>query len=141
EWNDKFLPNYLIEARPNRKIPGQLSFDSHRLPAQTVLLVSYSKRPDLRTWMQFFGALYVGAGVTVVCRSQESYALWSKLVKLLQANGLSKQNVDAYYVSESRLQQALHQCSWPVVIADGTLAQVAWCARESAQETHGHLVQ
>lgn len=140
EWNDKFLPKYLIEARPNRKIPGQLSFDSHRLPAQTALFVAFSKRPDLRSLLQFFGALYVGTGLTVVCRSQAAYSLWSRLVAVLHASGLSKQNVDAFYVSSERLEKSLENCQWPVVIVDGTPAQVAMVAKSAAKTNMKHLV-
>ncbi len=140
EWNDKFLPNYLLKDRPNRKIPGQLSFDSHRLPAQTALLVSFTKRPDLRTWLQFFGALYVGTGISIVCRSQESYALWARLIDLLHASGVSKHNVDAYYVSEERLEKSLASSQWPVVIVDGTIEQAAWVSVRANKNINEQLV-
>lgn len=141
QWNDKFLVNYLVHDRPNRKIPGQLSFDSYRLPAQTALLVSFSKRPDLRTWLQFFGALYVGTGVSIVCRSQESYALWSRLISLLHGSGISKHNVDAYYVSEERLLKTLNSLPFGVIMVDGTLDQVTWVSKHCSHNIQGQLIK
>ncbi len=141
EWNEKFLVNYLLHDRPNRKIPGQLSFDDHRLPAQTALLVAFSIRPDLRTWLQLFGALYVGTGVSIVCRSQESYALWSKLISLLHGAGVSKHNVDAYYVNEERLIKSLTQIPWSVVMVDGTVEQVAWVSTHASKNIQGLIPQ
>ena len=139
EWNNKHLMNFLHQDRPNRKIPGQLSFDDHRLPAQTALLVAYSVRPDQRTWLQLFGALYVGTGVSIVCLSEESYVLWSKLISLLHNAGISKHNVDAYYVNEERLVKSLTEIEWSVVIVDGTVDQVAWVSKHSSKNIQGQI--
>src|SRR5690606_15638175 len=56
------------------------------------------------------------------------------------ANGLSKQNVDAFYVSEERLEKALATGNWPVVIVDGTIEQVSVVAKLACEKAPGHLV-
>jgi RHH-type proline utilization regulon transcriptional repressor/proline dehydrogenase/delta 1-pyrroline-5-carboxylate dehydrogenase len=118
KWmNDDFL-EFKNGTHPNRKIPGQLSYNDHRLHSKSALVIGESDKPDITTLIKVASALLVGLGVTVASRNQNNYEWWNKVKTFLNNAGISKENFDVYFASEKVLLQAISDLEYTHVIFD-----------------------
>lgn len=120
KWIAKNMIDFVELEHNNRKIPGQISVNNHHLFQEHALVLSYSPRPSFVTFLQFMSAVAMGVGVTVVARTQASYQWWSQAVEILNLNGFSRENIDVYFATEARTQEALSEPLLSTVIYDGS---------------------
>jgi RHH-type transcriptional regulator, proline utilization regulon repressor / proline dehydrogenase / delta 1-pyrroline-5-carboxylate dehydrogenase len=124
EWMNGSVEKLLTTTHPNLKIPGQMSFNDYTMTKNSGLLVAYYDIPDLKALLELYVALAVGAGVTVLTRTQKAYLHWSTIVDTLNNCGIPKSQVEVFFPSEERLELALAEKSLDFVIVDGSSNQV-----------------
>jgi RHH-type transcriptional regulator, proline utilization regulon repressor / proline dehydrogenase / delta 1-pyrroline-5-carboxylate dehydrogenase len=119
KWCEKNLISFIEGEHQNRKIPGQLSFKDFQLHSEHGLVIGVSPRPEMDTIMQVLGALSMGVGVTVACRTQESYNWWGQFSLYFYQAGWSKDNFDVYIPTHQRLIETLKEPFISSIIIDG----------------------
>ncbi|MGB0452960.1 MAG: bifunctional proline dehydrogenase/L-glutamate gamma-semialdehyde dehydrogenase [Bacteriovoracaceae bacterium] len=103
----------------NRVIPGQESYNLLTLPREKNLLISYEWRPYLSSLISAFLALASGGGLTVLTRSEKSYAWWNSFLSMARKSGFSTENFDVYFVSEKILKTTVSSRDYQNLIFDG----------------------
>jgi len=118
KWiNDEYL-DFKNGVHPNRKIPGQLSYNDYRLHSKSALVIGETERPDITTLIKVSSALLVGMGVTVAARNQSNFEWWDKVKTFMHNGGISKENFDVFFASEKVLNLALEDVQYTHVIFD-----------------------
>ncbi len=124
KWMSKNYINFFEKDHANRKIPGQISVNNHRMHVDHMLVVSVNPRPHIKTLLQFFAAVSTGVGVSVLCRNEKSYQFWSHILDLFYKSGFSKENLDAFFVTEESFKKALRDEKLTHVLYDGPIESV-----------------
>jgi RHH-type proline utilization regulon transcriptional repressor/proline dehydrogenase/delta 1-pyrroline-5-carboxylate dehydrogenase len=119
KWMAKNMIDFVETEHHNKKIPGQISVNNHHLVKEHALVLAYSPRPSFVTFLQVLSAVAMGTGVTIVARNQVSYQWWSQVVEVLNLNGFSRENVDVYYATKERADEALSGPLLSTVVYDG----------------------
>jgi RHH-type proline utilization regulon transcriptional repressor/proline dehydrogenase/delta 1-pyrroline-5-carboxylate dehydrogenase len=119
---DDFL-EFKNGIHPNRKIPGQLSYNDYRLHSKSALVVGESEKPDISILIKVTSALLVGLGVTVASRNQNNYDWWNKVKSFLHNSGISKENFEVYFSSEKVLLNSFDDLEYTHVIFDSVDSQ------------------
>jgi RHH-type proline utilization regulon transcriptional repressor/proline dehydrogenase/delta 1-pyrroline-5-carboxylate dehydrogenase len=108
----------LDKGRPNRIIPGQVNISKFDSLKESAVYVCLNERPTMDTFIHFLVAIASGVGMTILCTNQKAYIWWQYLIDILAKNGLSKRNIDCYFVGVSHIEK-LDKTSIDVVIIDG----------------------
>lgn len=124
KWISQNFMEFYHKRHWNRRIPGQLSYNNIEMSPEYCFVVCFEKRPYFSTLMQVLSALAMGVGVTIACRTQQSYHWWLQFKSLLLRSGLSKENVDVYLCSDHILQKSLQAPMISTVIIDGRRDQI-----------------
>ncbi len=119
EWMHKNLLAFLYTHHPNRKIPGQLSYNDLIPVADCCLVIEAYPRPSIPTFLRVLAGLSVGVGVTVASRNQSAQIWWGRLVALLQQAKLGVSHLSAHFIDEKNLKKILERQRPGLVVADG----------------------
>lgn len=122
KWVSKNYESFVTKEHKNRTIPGQISYNDFRLSAEHAILVSVNSRPDVKTFIQVFSCILSGTGLTILCRTKESYLFWMKIRDALIHAGFSKENIDTFLVSTKSLSRIINHTKLSVIIYDGTMS-------------------
>lgn len=125
------LLNFIMKEHPNRRIPGQMSYNDLMLSEEHAVVVSSLEIPRFETLLRVMAAIAMGTGVTVMCRNQKSFEWWSRVLRNARQSGISKENFDVYFVSQAQMEHALSDGMISTVIVDGSLDMVAEVAKLS----------
>jgi RHH-type transcriptional regulator, proline utilization regulon repressor / proline dehydrogenase / delta 1-pyrroline-5-carboxylate dehydrogenase len=125
-FND-FLENryesYALKNDSNVYIPGQISVRSNLLSVDRLLVISYEPRAYISSLMSVISALVRGVGVSVVCRNDDSFFWWSKIVTYFRQAGISSSQIRIQQISRKALKDALESHVVTNVLVDGKLEQ------------------
>lgn len=124
KWVQKNYLNFFTKEHDNRKIPGQISVNSHLQHADSLVVVSVNPRPHIKSILQVLVAISTGVGVTVLARNNQSYQFWMGIKDLLLKAGFSKENVDVYFVNAENYQKTLSHSMLTHVLYDGPIDQL-----------------
>ncbi len=124
DWLDGQLVGFVGEKHSNKAIPGQLSYNNYFLPREKAIVVAYNEMPGIRTLLQVLSAISVGTGVTVLARNQRSFVWWSLFIKHFEKAGISKENLNVFFPTETLLDKALKDNYLACVIVSGSDANV-----------------
>lgn len=125
KWLSKNYLNFFEKDHANRKIPGQISVNNHRQHVEQMIVVGVNPRPHIKTLLQFFAAVSTGVGVTILCRNEKSYQFWMHLLDLFYKAGFSKENLDAYFVTEENFRKTLKEEKLTHILFDGPIDQMS----------------
>lgn len=139
-WQNFFelnLRTFIKGQNPNRKIPGQASYNDHKLALKKVVVVAYEERAFFSTLLYLFSALAMGAGVSVLCRNSKSYLWWNMLRGHFYNGGLSVSNFNLSFCTDDLFRQLLKTPTVDAVVVDGPLYKY----QEVANVVYDHLYQ
>ncbi|MCK6594308.1 MAG: bifunctional proline dehydrogenase/L-glutamate gamma-semialdehyde dehydrogenase [Bacteriovoracaceae bacterium] len=125
KWVQKNYLNFFTKEHDNRKIPGQISVNSHLQHADTMVVVAVNPRAHIKSILQVLVAISTGVGVSIMARNNQSYQFWMGIKDLLLKSGFSKENVDVYFVNEDNFKKTLSHTSLTHVLYDGPIDQMA----------------
>lgn len=123
DWVKRDLVSFLSNNHLNRVIPGQHSYNDFMMMRSHTLVASFSVRPPFEIFMLVISAMATGSGITVMSRNEESYRWWMSVRDLFIQGGISKENFDVFFTSESVLDQTLEDPMWESLILDGTMSE------------------
>jgi RHH-type transcriptional regulator, proline utilization regulon repressor / proline dehydrogenase / delta 1-pyrroline-5-carboxylate dehydrogenase len=109
---------FVSESHANVFVPGQISVDDHQLHQNYVLLVATQRIPHFKSLLYAISALLSGSGVTVLATSQSAYEWWVKFHGLFYRQGISKNNFDVFFPTDSRVESTLGLIEIESVIID-----------------------
>jgi RHH-type proline utilization regulon transcriptional repressor/proline dehydrogenase/delta 1-pyrroline-5-carboxylate dehydrogenase len=118
KWVRTELVHYLSGHMPNRRIPGQLSYNDNRLATEHVLVVASTELPLFATLMQVLAAMSTGAGVTVAARNQKAFEWWGSIHGMFRRAGMPKENFDVYFANEAQVKEKLKAPPLSFIISD-----------------------
>ena len=125
KWLSKNYLNFFEKDHANRKIPGQISVNNHHQHADHLIVVAVNPRPHIKSILQFFAAVSTGVGVTVLCRNEKSYQFWMHLLDLFYKAGFSKENLDAYFVTDDNFKKTLKEDKLTHILYDGPIESLS----------------
>lgn len=125
KWLSKNYLNFFEKDHANRKIPGQISVNNHRQHVEQMIVVGVNPRPHIKTLLQLFAAVSAGVGITILCRNEKSYQFWMHLLDLFYKAGFSKENLDAYFVTEENFKKTLKAEKLTHILYDGPIENMA----------------
>lgn len=119
KWVRKYFVKFQTKEHANRRIPGQLSFNDYSLVQEHAVVIARRDRPAFITFMQTLSAVLMGTGVTVTALDEEAYYWWNEILEILNLAGFSRENIELYFVSESRFQAVVDDPMVSTFIFDG----------------------
>jgi len=118
------LLNFVMKEHPNRRIPGQMSYNDLLLSEEHTLVVSTLDKPHFDSLMRVLAALAMGTGVTVAARNEQAYQWWSRVRLFAKQSGISKDNFDVYYSSQKQLEEILKNPMISTIISDTAIGEL-----------------
>jgi RHH-type proline utilization regulon transcriptional repressor/proline dehydrogenase/delta 1-pyrroline-5-carboxylate dehydrogenase len=98
-----------LKEFPNRKIPGQLSFDKKDIPLGVGLIISAEDQLDLQQFLTLVFNLIIGNGVSVICTRENGYRAWENIINTSYISGLSIYNVNLIKLKHEDLLKLLKE--------------------------------
>ncbi len=123
EFLENRYESYVLKNDSNVYIPGQISVQSNLLSVDRLLVVSYEPRAYISSLMSVISALVRGVGVSIVCRNDESFFWWSKIVTYFRHAGISSTQIRIQQISREALKDTLESHVVTNVLVDGRLQQ------------------
>jgi RHH-type transcriptional regulator, proline utilization regulon repressor / proline dehydrogenase / delta 1-pyrroline-5-carboxylate dehydrogenase len=88
-WSKKYLHSWIENGEMNRRTPGQLNLNDHRLFKERGLLVCDMDQIDFSLWMSALSALLLGAELSIWVEEKSYASVWESRVESLARLGLS----------------------------------------------------
>ena len=126
----KKLKSFITRPLPNRKIPGQISYNDHSLSVKNVMVVAYEERAFFSTLLYLFAAVSKGCAINVICKNSKAYLWWNMLRSHFLRAGFSVENFNLSFCSNDVYLEAIKNPKVAVVIVDGPLSKYQMIASE-----------
>ncbi|MFC2087527.1 bifunctional proline dehydrogenase/L-glutamate gamma-semialdehyde dehydrogenase, partial [Bacteroidota bacterium] len=120
-WIDKELENYQNRHHPNRKIPGQESYNKVNMVKQNSVAFFASGNPDDTILMHVIAAIAVGSALNICCVNSKSYNLWKGLEKIV---GEGNRNIKIAYLDLSDINKLLENGYLETILLDMNYEQL-----------------
>lgn len=125
KWSYNQLKNFITKEHFNHPIPGQISYNDYTLSAERLVVCATSNIPPLSILLSVFGAMAMGAGVTIVARSKTSYEWWNRLENIFIRHEWPSQAFQVYFVSDDEMKTTLQKSDIEHVLVDGPREMVS----------------
>jgi RHH-type proline utilization regulon transcriptional repressor/proline dehydrogenase/delta 1-pyrroline-5-carboxylate dehydrogenase len=119
KWIKRNGEKFIMKSHANREIPGQLCYSDFSRTGEYAVIAASSDRPHLFVIFQAISALCMGVGLTVMCRSDKSYAWWMSFHNYFSKVGLSKENFNVFLTSEELFNEKIKDPLISYIIVDG----------------------
>jgi RHH-type proline utilization regulon transcriptional repressor/proline dehydrogenase/delta 1-pyrroline-5-carboxylate dehydrogenase len=123
EYLENNYGSYVLKNDNNVVIPGQISVQSNFVSADRLLVVSYEKRAYISSLLTVVAALVRGVGVSIVCRNDQAFFWWSKIVTYFRQAGVSDSQIRIQQISKEALRRTLESHVVTNICVDGHLEQ------------------
>jgi len=117
------LKDFKNKKIPNREIPGQLSYNDHRLLESKIVVTAYEQRPYFSTLMEVLTALSLGVGVSILARNQYSYEWWNKIRSIFYKYS-KERSFDVFFPNQKIFEGMLVKDDLRTIIVDGGEDQI-----------------
>lgn len=119
KWIKRNGEDFIMKSHANREIPGQLCYSDFSKTGEHAVIAAVSDRPHLFVIFQAISALCMGVGLTVMCRSDKSYAWWMSFHNYFSKVGLSKENFNVFLASDDLFKSKIKDPNISYIIVDG----------------------
>lgn len=130
KFMSKKLKTFITNPLPNRKIPGQISYNDHYLAVKNMVVIAYEERAFFSTLLYVFAGLSQGSGINVICKNSKAYLWWNMLSANFLHAGFSVENFNLSFASDSLPLEILKDPKVSVVIIDGPLSKYQTVAND-----------
>ena len=103
-------------VRPNRSIPGQMSFSKLNLGVGNGLIIDGRENLEYQLFHDLIINLLVGNGVSVLCLNDKSFNHWNAITQLASSSGFSEFNFNCYRVGVNQTKDILHKETFHFVL-------------------------
>ncbi len=124
KWLENDFIGFISAPMPNRRIPGQLSYNDHSMIKGNGLLVAMDKNPNKIAVCNLIFALAAGSGVNIISPSMSAYNAWEQICACFFESGISAENLDIKLANDKLFNEALDKTGASFIIVDGNADNV-----------------
>ncbi len=118
------LGDFKNKKTPNKEIPGQLSYNDHRLLESNIVVIAYEQRPYFSTLMEVLAALSMGVGVSILARNQYSFDWWNKIRSIFYKYS-KERSFDVFFPNQKIFEEMVIKDDLRTIVVDGGVDQIS----------------